>query len=79
MTQRQNVDPIPKRSRTNAKVKPVLIDDPEPVETEYFLAEGAADAEIVSDEDLQMESAALAALADEVEGDMAAMPEIMEE
>jgi len=57
----------------------ILIDDPEPVETEYFLAEGAAPSEIVDDENLMADSTALAALADDADGDMAAMPEVLEE
>ncbi|MEO9969475.1 MAG: hypothetical protein ABJG15_06535 [Hyphomonadaceae bacterium] len=57
----------------------ILIDDPEPVATEYFLAEGAANADIVTDEELEMEADALAALTDDLEGDMAAMSEMIEE
>ncbi len=57
----------------------VLIADPEPVETEYFLAEGAADPEVVSDEELRIESDALAALTEEVDGDMASMSETIDE
>ena len=57
----------------------ILIDDPEPVATEYFLAEGAANADIVSDEELELEADALAALSDDLEGDMAAMSEMVEE
>ena len=60
-------------------VERVLIADPEPVETEYFLAQGAATAEIVDDEELLADAAALVALSEEHDGDMAAMPEVMEE
>lgn len=57
----------------------ILIDDPEPVESEYFLAEGSAPSEIVDEEDMQTDSAALAALGGDAAGDMAAMPEVFEE
>lgn len=67
------------QQRLNNADELILIDDPEPVETEYFLAEGAATAEIVTDEELEMEAVALAALTDDMEGDMAAMPDIVED
>lgn len=57
----------------------ILIDDPAPVETEYFLAQGAAPAEIVDEADLETDASALAALSEEADGDMAAMPEVFEE
>ena len=69
----------PTESPRAEQVDRVLIADPEPVETEYFLAEGAASSEIVSDEELLIESDALAALTEEMDGDMAAMPETIEE
>jgi len=61
------------------EIERVLIADPEPGETEYFLAQGAATAEVVTEEELEMEAGALAALAEDMEGDMAAMPEVLEE
>lgn len=57
----------------------ILIADPEPVETEYFLAQGAGASEIVDNDEEMADAAALAALADGMDGDMAAMPEVIEE
>ncbi len=63
----------------------ILISDPEPVETEYFLSEGSApseivtDSEMIDDQEMLTDAAALAALASEADGDMAAMPEVMDE
>lgn len=71
------VEPV--EAAPSKQIDRVLIADPEPVETEYFLAEGAANSEIVSDEELLIESDALAALTEEMDGDMAAMPETIQE
>ena len=73
-------EPAPVATPAPAKeaVERVLIADPDPVETEYFLAQGAAASEVVDDEELIADAAALVALSEEHDGDMAAMPEAME-
>ncbi|MEO1475661.1 MAG: hypothetical protein AAFS13_04710 [Pseudomonadota bacterium] len=57
----------------------VLIEDPEEGEIEYFEAQGAAESEIVSAEEMVAEAEVSAAMEREMTGDMAAMPEIAEE
>ncbi|MEM9669758.1 MAG: hypothetical protein AAF950_12610 [Pseudomonadota bacterium] len=60
--------------------QPVLaVDDPEKGEIEVSLAEGAAEAEIVSPEEMVAEAEVSVAMEKDMTGDMAAMPDIAED
>lgn len=64
---------------TKGQTTTILIEDPAPETPEYSKAEGAADAEIISSEELAAEAEAEAALGGDMEGDMAAMHEAAED
>ncbi|MEL7481857.1 MAG: hypothetical protein AAGJ29_09875 [Pseudomonadota bacterium] len=68
-----------KPERPEIEASLILIEDPEPAAPEYSEAQGSEDAEIVMDEALAAEADAAVALAGDIEGDMAAMPELPEE
>ncbi|MEL7454027.1 MAG: hypothetical protein AAGJ50_11725, partial [Pseudomonadota bacterium] len=68
-------------SATDPVFKPeaVLIDDPAPVEPEFSEAQGAAETEIMTPEELADEAEMAAALDGDMAGDIAAMPEVLDE
>ena len=76
----QSADPEQNQEReeTVQSAPVILIDDPKPSAIEYSESQGAADSELLSEAEREVESETGAALQDDMSGDMAAMPEIAE-
>lgn len=69
-----------KRESSGSEERPtVLIEDPEEGEIEIFEAQGSAEADIVSPQEMEAEAEVTAVMENEYSGDMAAMPEVAED